>query len=145
MNAKRDDGEQKRHQDGETASDDADHRAPFRVIGPDALERAGKTVIEVSSKRLFEEKKSDLSKEAPILLDKVCDAIREGNLLPFAIQIREPRADLAKPRQDGVVKYLSEKLLIPESQITVLSPADDEKRGAVVAISANATPGGAGQ
>ncbi len=105
----------------------------------------GKTIIEISTKRLFDENKSSLSKEAPIHLDKLCDAIREGNLLPFAVQMREPKDDLVKPRQEAVVKYVAEKLLIPESQITALPATSAEKRGAVVSITANATPGGSGQ
>jgi len=104
----------------------------------------GKTVIEVSTKRLFLENKSDFTKEAFVYLDKVGDAIRENSFFPFAIQISEPSEMLAQPRQQAVTKYLSEKLNIPESQITTLSATDSEKRGPVISIIANATPGGAG-
>ncbi len=50
------------------------------------LKDKGRTVVEVSSKRLFQDKKADLSKEASVFLDKVCDLIREDARLPFAIQ-----------------------------------------------------------
>lgn len=104
----------------------------------------GKTMIEVSTKRLFQENKVDFTKEAPTYLDKVGDAIRENSFFPFAIQIFEPSAGLAQPRQQAVIEYLSDKLNIPESQITILPAGSPEKRGAVISVIANATPGGAG-
>lgn len=100
-----------------------------------------KTVIELSSKHLFQEKKSELSKEAPTLLDKVCDAIREGSHVPFTIQPYENDSDLARQRQQVLVKYFSEKLFVPENQILQANPGPAEKRGAAMAIVAS---GGSG-
>ncbi len=101
-----------------------------------------KTVIELSSKRLFQEKKSELTKEAPMLLEKVCDVIREDAHMPFAIQPYENDTELARSRQKTLAKYFSDKLYIPESQIVLSSPAPAEKRGSAMAITTNATSGG---
>jgi hypothetical protein len=101
----------------------------------------GRTTIELSSKRLFTEKKAELSKEANILLDKVCDVIREESQLPFAIQPYDNDSDLASQRQQALVKYFSEKLYIPENQIVVPGVQTAEKRGSAMAIYSNATPG----
>ena len=103
----------------------------------------GRTVIELSSTRLFLDKKADLSKEAPVYLDKVGDMIREQSRLPFAIQIYDPDTALARLREDTLVKYFSDKLFIPSSQITVIEPAVSDKRGLAVAVTLNGTPGGA--
>lgn len=105
----------------------------------------GKTVIELSSKRLFLENKVDLSKEAPVLLDKVCDMIREEAKLPFAIQPYDANMDLARGRQQTLIKYFGDKLYVPESQIVASNPAGADKRGAAMAIISNATPGGSEQ
>jgi hypothetical protein len=107
------------------------------------LNDKGRKVIEMSSKRLFLEKKSDLSKEAPVFLDKVCDLIREDARLPFAIQAYDVDTELANSRTTVLVKYFSEKLYIPDSQITVVGPASSEKRGSAIAVTLNGTPGGA--
>jgi len=103
----------------------------------------GRTVIEISSKRLFQDKKADLSKEAPIFLDKVADLIREDARLPFAIQSYDSDMGLGRARTDAVVKYLSDKLFIPASQITVIDPTSSDKRGLAMAVTLNGTPGGA--
>src|SRR4029077_4664293 len=98
------------------------------------LKDKGRTVIEMSSKRLFLDKKSALSKEAPVFLDKVCDLIREDARIPFAIQGYDVDSDLARARGRTLVKYFSEKLFIPETQITVLEPGSSEKRGLSFAV-----------
>ncbi len=103
---------------------------------------SGKTTVELSSKRLFAERKADFSKEGPLLLDKVCDVIREGSLLPFAIQPYDSDDSLARSRQEALVKYFKEKLFIPESQIVTSSPQDADKRGSVMAIFSTSVPGG---
>jgi hypothetical protein len=103
---------------------------------------SGKTTLELSSKRLFAERKSDFSKEGPLLLDKVCDVIREGSLLPFAIQPYDSDATLAQSRQQALVKYFKEKLFIPESQIVTAATQDADKRGAMMAIFSTSVPGG---
>jgi len=103
----------------------------------------GKTVIELSSKSLFLDKKADLSKEAPLLLEKVCDVIREDAHLPFAIQPYDNDSELAQGRQQNLIKYFTDKLYIPESQIVSSSPISADKRGSAMAIISNATPGGA--
>ncbi len=103
----------------------------------------GRTVIEISSKRLFLDKKADLSKEAPVFLYKVGDMVREEARLPFAIQIYDPDPGLGRSREGTLVKYFSDKLFIPSSQITVLEPASPDKRGPAVAVTLNGTPGGA--
>jgi hypothetical protein len=103
----------------------------------------GRTVVELSSKRLFQDKKADLSKEAPVFLDKVCDLIREDARLPFALQTYDTDMDLGRQRTQTLVKYFSDKLYIPSSQITVLDPVSSEKRGLAIAITLNGTPGGA--
>jgi hypothetical protein len=107
------------------------------------LKDKGRTVIEISSKRIFQDKKADLSKEAPVFLDKVCDMIRDDAHLPFAIQIFDNDSGLARSRQDALVKYFGDKLFIPSSQITTLEPGSAEKRGMAVAVTLNGTPGGA--
>jgi hypothetical protein len=108
-------------------------------------QQSGKTVIELSTKRLFQDKKPDLSKEAPALLDKVCDVVREHAQLPFAIQPYDNDAELAQTRQQSLVKYFSEKLYIPEKQIVLSNLASPAKRGPSMAIVSNATPGGSDQ
>lgn len=105
--------------------------------------KPGKTVIELSSKSLFQENKADLSKEAPILLEKVCDVIREDAHLPFAIQPYDNDSGLAQSRQQNLVKYFVDKLYIPENQIVASNPISADKRGSAMAIISNATPGGA--
>jgi hypothetical protein len=105
----------------------------------------GKTIIELSSKRLFQERKAEFSKEAFVLLDKVCDVIREGSHLPFAIQPYDSDEELARRRQDAMVKYFQEKLFIPQNQIVTSAPQDADKRGTAMAIISNAVPGGSGQ
>ena len=107
------------------------------------LNDKGRTVVEMSSKRIFLENKSDLSKEAPVFLDKVCDLIREEDKLPFSLQAYDTDTDLARARVDILVKYFSDKLFIPTSQITVLEPASAEKRGLAIAVTINGTPGSA--
>src|SRR6185312_10582495 len=97
----------------------------------------GHTIIELSSKRLFVDKKADFTKEAPTLLEKVCDAIREDDHLPFAIQPYEADAELAKNREEALTKYFSEKLYLPENQIVQSNPEGPEKRGAAMAIITN--------
>jgi len=101
----------------------------------------GRTVVEMSSKRLFLDKKPDLSKEAPVFLDKLCDLIREDMRVPFAIQAYDADMDLGRSREETLVKYLSAKLFIPASQITVLGPASAEKRGLAIVVTLNGTPG----
>jgi hypothetical protein len=101
----------------------------------------GRTVVEISSKRLFLDKKPDLSKEAPVFLDKLCDLIREDMRVPFAIQAYDADMDLARQREETLVKYLSDKLFIPSSQITVLGPATSDKRGLAIVVTLNGTPG----
>ena len=103
----------------------------------------GRTMIELSSKRLFLDKKEALSKEASVSLDKVCDMIREDAHLLFALQIYDNDPGLAHSRTDTLVKYFSDKLFIPASQITVLEPGSPDRRGLAVAITLNGTPGGA--
>src|SRR4029077_1261397 len=66
------------------------------------LKDKGRTIIEISSKRLFLEKKADLSKEAPVFLNKVCDLIREDARLPFAIQAYDVDMDLARARDTNL-------------------------------------------
>src|SRR5262249_54990444 len=69
------------------------------------LNDKGRKVIELSSKRLFLEKKSDLTKEAPVFLDKVCDMIREDAKMNFAIQAYDADSELANSRTTTLVKY----------------------------------------
>ena len=105
----------------------------------------GKTTIELSSKRLFVERKADFSKEGPLLLDKVCDVIREGSHLPFAILPYDADEALARSRQEALAKYFKDKLFIPENQIVSSAPQDAEKRGAAMAIISTTVPGGTEQ
>ena len=114
--------------------------AQFAVL---LFKEKGRTVIELSSKRLFADKKSDLSKEAPVFLDKVADLIREESKIPFGLQAYDVDTDLARAREATLQKYFSEKLLIPDNQISLLDPADPEKRGMAIAVILNGTPGGA--
>jgi hypothetical protein len=101
----------------------------------------GETVIELSSKNLFMEKKPDLSKEAPLLLEKVCDVIREDAHLPFKIQPYDNDSELAHSRQQNLVKYFSDKLYIPATQIIVSDPVSADKRGSAMAIIASGNGG----
>ena len=94
----------------------------------------GKTVVEVSSKRVFQEKKSDFTKEASVLLEKVCDSIRQAGRSAVTIQPYDADPDLATSRAQALAKYFSEKLYIPVGQITQASPAGADKRGLAVAI-----------
>ena len=103
----------------------------------------GRTVVELSSKRLFLEKKTDFSKEAYVFLDKVCDLIRQESRIPFGLQGYDTDPDLARSRESALQKYFSDKLLIPTSQISLLEPASPEKRGQAMAVVFNGIPGGA--
>ena len=103
----------------------------------------GRTVVELSTKRLFVEKKTDFSKEAAVFLDKVCDLIREESRIPFGIQGYDADPDLARSRERVLQKYFSEKLFIPESQISLLEPGSPDKRGQAIAVVFNGIPGGA--
>jgi flagellar motor protein MotB len=109
------------------------------------LKDKGKTVIELSSKRLFLKGKAEFSKEADAILEKVCDVIREESFLPFAIQPYDPNTDLAVERQKLLAKYFIDKLVIPANQIVSAAPADSDaqaKRGESFAIIASGTTGG---
>jgi len=103
----------------------------------------GRTVVELSTKRIFLDKKADLSKEAPVYLDKVCDLIREDSRLPFGLQAFDVDPELARAREQALQKYFSGKLIIPDSQISILEPGTTDKRGQAIAIVFNGTPGGA--
>lgn len=94
----------------------------------------GKLVIELSSKRLFADNKTELTKEAPLLLDKVCDLIREGSHLPFTIQPYDTDGTLARSRQQILLQFFKTKLVIPENQILLALPQSAEKRGAAMTI-----------
>lgn len=104
----------------------------------------GKTLIELSSKKLFHENKAEFTKEAPFLLDKVCDIVREEGHLPFSIQPYDADGSLARSRQQALAKYFVERLVIPENQIVLPEPLGADKRGAAIAIISNAVPGGSG-
>ena len=103
----------------------------------------GRTVVEISSKRLFLDKKTDFTKEAPVYLEKVCDLIRQEAKIPFGLQAYDTDQDLASARVRVLAKYFSDKLFIPENQVTILGPASPEKRGLAIAVILNGTPGGA--
>jgi len=103
----------------------------------------GRTVVELSTKRLFVEKKADLTKEAPVFLDKVCDLIRDGSRIPFGLQGYDTDTDLARDRERVLQKYFSERLFIAETQISLLEPGSPDKRGQAIAVVFNGTPGGA--
>jgi len=103
----------------------------------------GRTVVELASKRLFADKKADWTKEAPVFLDKVGDLIREESKGSFSIQAYDVDPDLARSRESAMQKYFSEKLYIPDSQISLLEPVDPEKRGFAIAVIINGTGGGA--
>jgi hypothetical protein len=102
----------------------------------------GRSVIELSSKRLFLENKSELTKEAPVFLDKVCDFIRTGAFIPFSVQAYDSNPGLGRSRVDTLVTYFSQQLLIPKNQITALDTLSQDKRGTAIAITVNGTPGG---
>ena len=102
----------------------------------------GRTVVELSSKRLFLEKKTDFSKEAYVFLDKVCDLIRQESRIPFALQGYDADPDLARARENALQKYFSDKLFIPAGQISLLEPGSPDKRGQAMAVVFNGTPGG---
>ena len=96
----------------------------------------GKTTIELSTKRLFSERKADFSKEGPLLMDKVCDEIREGSHLPFAIQpyAADDSRWRAARQDDALSKYFQEKLFIPENQIVSSMTQDSDVQIAVKQI-----------
>ena len=102
-----------------------------------------RTVVELSTKRLFIEKKADLTKEAVVFLDKVCDLIREESRIPFGLQGYDTDLDLVRAREKTLQKYFSDKLIVPENQISLLEPGSPEKRGQAIAVVFNGTPGGA--
>jgi hypothetical protein len=102
----------------------------------------GRTVVELSTKRLFVDKKTDLTKEASVFLDKVCDLIREDSRVPFGLQGYDTDSDLARAREQALQKYFSDKLLVPDTQISLLEPASPDKRGQAIAVVFNGTPGG---
>ena len=102
-----------------------------------------RTVVELSTKRIFVDKKTDLTKEANVFLDKVCDLIREYSRVPFGLQGFDTDTDLARAREKALQKYFSDKLLVPDTQISLLEPGSPEKRGQAIAVVFNGTPGGA--
>jgi hypothetical protein len=102
----------------------------------------GRTVVELSTKRIFVDKKTDLTKEANVFLDKVCDLIRQDSRVPFGLQGYDPDPDLARAREKALQKYFSDKLLVPDTQISLLEPGSSDKRGQAIAVVFNGTPGG---
>ena len=102
-----------------------------------------KMVVELSSKRLFKDKKTELSNEAPVILDKVCDLIREEGHMMFAIQPYDSETDMARGRQQTLIQYFIDNLNLSAKQIIAADPLGAEKRGAAMAITFNGTPGGA--
>jgi hypothetical protein len=94
----------------------------------------GRLVLELSSKRLFQEKKTEFTSEGKLLLDKVCDIIREENKLPFSIRPYDTDTDIARARQQAIAQYLREKLFIADNQIVRGEVQDPEKRNAAFAI-----------
>ncbi len=107
------------------------------------IREGNKVSVELSSKRIFQEKKMEFSKEAPILLDKVCDAIRETSSIPFTIQPYDSDSELATSREQALAKYFANKLYIPIDKINQASPAGSDKRGSAMAILLNGMPGSA--
>jgi len=102
----------------------------------------GKNIIELSSKALFQDRKSDFTKEGELLLQKVTDLIREEGKLPFSVHPYDNDADLARARLQTLVKYLKEKLYLSDTQITRGEVSGPEKRGNAFAIVLNASSGG---
>ena len=102
----------------------------------------GHPVIEISSKRLFQEKKSEWTKEAPVLLDKVVDVLREQGQHPFTVQPFDADSGLGTERQKAVKDYLAAHLHIAADQISTPSTQDADKRGEAIVIS-NGGSGGA--
>lgn len=101
----------------------------------------GKTVIELSSKALFQEHKADFSKEGELLMEKVTDLVRESGKVPFTIQPYDSETDLARMREQALAKYLQKKLYVSESQIVQAEVAGPEKRGNAFGIVLSATGG----
>jgi hypothetical protein len=101
----------------------------------------GKNIVELSSKALFQERKTDLTKEGELLLQKVLDLIREEGKLPVGIHPYDTDADLARAREQVLAKYFQEKLFISASQIISSEVENPEKRGIAFAVILNDASG----
>jgi hypothetical protein len=99
-------------------------------------------ILELSSKRLFHENKPEFSKEAPSLLEKVCDILRQDGHTPLAVLMFGNDDSLAKSRQDTLTKYFQTKLVLSNSDMLSGAISSSQKRGEAVAIMTNA--GGSG-
>ena len=101
----------------------------------------GKNIVELSSKALFQDRKTDLTKEGELLLQKVLDIIREEGKLPFSIRPYDADADMARSREQVLAKYFQEKLFIAASQIVSAEVGSPEKRGIAFGIVLNDASG----
>jgi hypothetical protein len=97
----------------------------------------GKNVVELSSKALFQDRKTDLTKEGELLLQKVLDVIREEGKLPFSIRPYDTDTELARSREEILSKYFQEKLFISPAQVVSSDVASPDKRGIAFGIVLN--------
>jgi len=101
----------------------------------------GKNIVELSSKALFQDRKTDFTKEGELLLQKVLDIIREEDKLPISIHPYDSDADLARAREQVLAKYFQNKLFIAASQVISSEVEGPEKRGIAFAITLNDASG----
>jgi len=97
-------------------------------------EDKGRVILELSSKRVFQEKKLEFTKEGKLLLDKATDAIRETGKVPFTIRPYDSDPELARARQQAIVKYLKDELFLSDSQILKADVENPDRRGNAFAI-----------
>ena len=103
----------------------------------------GHAVVELSSKRLFQDKKSDWTKEAPVFLEKLTDILRESGDQSISIQPYDADNDLGRDRQKALKDYLVDKLHMAPEQIQTPEPQGIDKRGNAMAVMIATMPGGA--
>jgi len=97
-------------------------------------EEKGRVILELSSKRLFQDKKTEFTKEGVLLLDKAMDIIRESGKVPFTIRPYDAESDLARSRQQAIAKYLKDRLFISDTQILRSEVENPDRRGNAFAI-----------
>jgi hypothetical protein len=89
--------------------------------------------IEVSLARLFDKNTADVSPEGALIINKICESMRERGLRNVHVRIAQKEAGLAKQREAAMVQAMKKALRLPVTQIEHDS-VRDTSRGEIAAL-----------